>query len=199
VEAGKVAIGDKLLEARDVNGQLMVALEEVSPLLGLKITPNRSLGTIDVNFATGAQTAAVPASSNEKSARPAAPIYGSGGGWLTSYSEAVAQSKSSGKPILMNFTGSDWCGWCKKLKAEVFETAEFKQWATSNVVLLELDFPHPQSAAIKKQNQEFAQKFGVEGYPTIIFATHSGKTLGKYGYDEGGPSVWTKTASKYLK
>ncbi|MBX3171635.1 MAG: thioredoxin family protein [Candidatus Eremiobacteraeota bacterium] len=178
----------------------MIALEEVSPLLGLKITRNRSLGTVDVNFVPVAQTAADPAS-GEKIARPAAPSYGYGGGWLTSYKEAVAQSKASGKPILMDFTGSDWCGWCKKLKAEVFETNEFKQWAASNVVLLELDFPRrtSQSPAMKQQNQELAQKFGVRGYPTIIFATHSGQVLGQYGYDEGGPAVWTKNASTYLK
>ncbi len=196
VAAGKVAVGDKLLEAREVNGQAMIALEEVSPLLGLKIMQNRSLGTVDVNYAPAAQTAAAP---GDKTARPPAPSYGSG--WLTSYTDAVAQSKVSGKPILMDFTGSDWCGWCKKLKAEVFETSEFKQWATSNVVLLELDFPRrtSQSPAIKQQNQELAQKFGVRGYPTIIFANHSGKVLGHYGYDEGGPSVWTKKASSFLR
>ncbi len=199
VAAGKVAIGDKLVETRDVNGQAMSSLEEVSPLLGLKITQNRSLGTVDVNFAAAAQSAAAPAS-GEKAPR-SAPPPSFGGGWLTSYSDAVAQSKATGKPILMDFTGSNWCGWCKKLKAEVFETAEFKKWASDNVVLLELDFPRgiPQSAALKQQNQELAQKFGVQGYPTIIFANSSGKVLGQYGYDEGGPSVWTKTASGYLK
>ena len=62
VAAGKVAIGDKLVETRDVNGQAMSSLEEVSPLLGLKITQNRSLGTVDVNFAAAAQSAAAPAS-----------------------------------------------------------------------------------------------------------------------------------------
>ena len=200
VQAGKVAIGEKLVEARDVNGQAMVALEEVSPLLGLKITPNRSMGTVDVNFVSGAQTAPGPVAEQGIRPRPT-PAPAAAGGWLTSYNDAVAQSKASGKPILMDFTGSDWCGWCKKLKAEVFETNEFKQWAGSNVVLLELDFPRrtAQSPAIKKQNEELAQKFGVSGYPTIIFATSAGKVLGQYGYDEGGPANWTRKASGYLK
>ena len=61
--------------------------------------------------------------------------------WLTSYSTAIAESKSSGKPVLVNFTGKAWCGWCIRLRREVFETEEFKQWAADNVVLLELDFP----------------------------------------------------------
>jgi protein disulfide-isomerase len=101
----------------------------------------------------------------------------------------------------MDFTGSDWCGWCIKLKNEVFNTPEFKAWAAKKVVLLELDFPRKaeQSAELKKQNQELAQKFNIEGYPTIIFADANGKQLGQYGYDEGGPAVWTKKADEFLK
>ena len=62
-------------------------------------------------------------------------------GWIVSLDEAVALSEKTGKPIMANFTGSDWCGWCKRLKAEVFDTPEFKDWASDNVILLELDFP----------------------------------------------------------
>ena len=62
-------------------------------------------------------------------------------GWLVDLEEAYNQSKQTDKPILANFTGSDWCGWCKKLRAEVFSRPEFKTWAKENVILLELDFP----------------------------------------------------------
>jgi thioredoxin-related protein len=122
-------------------------------------------------------------------------------GWLTSYDEAVKKSKSSGKPILMDFTGSDWCGWCIKLKKEVFDTPEFQKWADKNVVLLEVDFPQgkEQSAQLKQQNEKLSQKYGIEGYPTIIFADSKGNTLGQYGYDKGGPAVWTKNAEGMLK
>ena len=197
VAAGKVAIGTELLDTRDVNGQIMVPLEDAARLLGLKITPNRALGTVDVSFAVTQAPASGDGKAAKRSPNPAAI---SAGVWLTSYSEAVSQSKSSGKPILMDFTGSNWCGWCKRLKSEVFETAEFKKWAQDNVVLLELDFPRgvPQSDAIKKQNQELAQKFAINGYPTIIFANADGKVLGKYGYDKGGPAVWTKNASQMM-
>ncbi len=61
--------------------------------------------------------------------------------WLDSYEEAAKISKETNKPILANFTGSDWCRWCKVLDKEVFRTDEFKTWASENVVLLELDFP----------------------------------------------------------
>jgi protein disulfide-isomerase len=123
------------------------------------------------------------------------------GAWLTSWDEAVKESKKTGKPILMDFTGSDWCGWCIKLKKEVFDQPEFAAWAKKKVVLLEVDFPNnkPQSAAVKKQNEELQTRYQIDGYPTILFVDASGKVLGKYGYDEGGPAKWTANADKMLK
>jgi thioredoxin-related protein len=121
-------------------------------------------------------------------------------GWHTTWDAAAKESKTSGKPILIDFTGSDWCGWCVKLKKEVFDTSEFKSWAKDNVVLLELDFPRgkAQSAKEKADNKELAQKYEVKGFPTIIFADTKGEVLGRYGYDSGGPGVWTKKAETFL-
>lgn len=124
-----------------------------------------------------------------------------GAKWLTSYSEAVKLSKKTGKPILADFTGSDWCGWCKKLKAEVFSTPAFQTWAAKNVILLELDFPRstPIAASLKQQNQKLAEKYKVRGFPTILFLKGDGSVLGQSGYMPGGPSAWTKHASQQLK
>jgi protein disulfide-isomerase len=121
--------------------------------------------------------------------------------WMTDHKAALALSKKTGKPILADFTGSDWCGWCIRLKKEVFNTPEFKTWAKKNVILLELDYPRskPQSAAIKAQNAKLVQQYKIEGYPTILFLNSSGKVLGQYGYDQGGPKVWTKNADSMLK
>lgn len=123
------------------------------------------------------------------------------GDWLTSWDEAARQSKKSSKPILIDFTGSDWCGWCKKLKAEVFSTPAFQTWAAKNVILLELDFPRstPISASLKQQNQKLAEKYKVRGFPTILFLKGDGSVLGQSGYMPGGPSAWTKHASQQLK
>ena len=123
------------------------------------------------------------------------------GNWHTSWDKASAESKRTGKPILMDFTGSDWCGWCIKLKSEVFDTKAFKTWAKKNVVLLELDFPRGTKLPekIQEQNKELAQKYQVRGFPTIIFAKANGDKIGQYGYDKGGPEVWTRKASKMLK
>ncbi len=122
-------------------------------------------------------------------------------GWMTSYKEALDKAKAEKKPILADFTGSDWCGWCIKLKNEVFATDEFKKWATENVVLLEIDFPRrkPQNEELKKQNQELQRKFGIRGYPTIIFIDAEEKVLGKSGYLPGGPKNWIEDAGKKIK
>ena len=94
------------------------------------------------------------------------------GGWLINFEEAYQKSTETNKPIMANFTGSDWCGWCKKLKKAVFDTEVFKSWANNNVILLELDYPRrtPQDPAIKQQNQNLQQTFRqfVRGYPTVL-------------------------------
>jgi len=120
--------------------------------------------------------------------------------WMTSWDEAAKESAKTGKPILMDFTGSDWCIWCQRLKKEVFDTPEFAAWATRHVVLLELDFPRgsPQSEALKKQNSDLQQKYNVQGFPSVIFVDAKGEVRGEYGYDAGGPAVWLKNAEAKL-
>ena len=129
-------------------------------------------------------------------------------GWLINFEEAAKLSIKSGKPILANFTGSDWCGWCIRLNREVFVTPEFKDWASENVILLELDYPRRQQQTdeIKKQNRELQQFFQVRGYPTLHMfnvGIAEGKTqitaLGKMSYLPGGPTPWIANANNYLK
>jgi protein disulfide-isomerase len=112
--------------------------------------------------------------------------------WLVSYDEAAALAKKTGRPILADFTGSDWCHWCQKLKTEVFDTAEFKDWAKDNAILLEVDFPQhiPQSPAIKAQNQKLQQQFSINGFPTVLILNANGVKIGELGYQEGGPKAW---------
>lgn len=109
--------------------------------------------------------------------------------WMTDYDTAVAKARNERKPLLINFTGSDWCGWCMKLKAEVFDKSEFSTFAEDNLVLLELDFPQRKAmpARQRKANQELMKKYGVKGFPTIVIADDTGKTEGELGYRPGGP------------
>jgi protein disulfide-isomerase len=93
-------------------------------------------------------------------------------GWLINYEDVYNQSVEQNKPIMANFTGSDWCGWCKKLKKAVFDTDTFKKWAEQNVILFELDYPRrtPQDSDIKQQNANLQRTFGqlVRGFPTVL-------------------------------
>lgn len=97
-------------------------------------------------------------------------------GWLTSYEQAVQEARASGKPVLANFTGSDWCQPCMQQKAEVFSEPEFKEWAQENVVLLELDFPvgKAQSPQLEQQNAELQEKFGAKGFPIVMLLDVAG-------------------------
>ena len=128
--------------------------------------------------------------------------------WHTDLNNAINISVKTEKPLFFFFTGSDWCGWCKKLVKEVFVKPEFATWATNNVVLVELDFPRRTKlpGATQKQNRELAQLFGVRSYPTGWFVTPeitAGKVnfnkLGSQGYVAGGPKTWIAGANNILK
>ena len=120
--------------------------------------------------------------------------------WIVGWKAASTKATESKRPVLANFTGSDWCGWCKKLKKEVFDTKEFLDWAKTSVVLLEVDFPHGKAlpAALKKENDALSKKHKVEGFPTILIMSSEGKVLGELGYMEGGPKPWLKSAEEII-
>ena len=122
-------------------------------------------------------------------------------GWTTNYQKAVAQAKAEKKLVMLDFTGSDWCGWCMKLNKEVFSQAKFKEYAAKNLVLVEVDFPQqkPQSDDLKKQNEQLQDKFHIEGYPTIIVLNGDGKKVGELGYMEGGPDAFVAALEKVPK
>ena len=122
-------------------------------------------------------------------------------GWLTDYNKAQAQAKSENKLLLMDFTGSDWCGWCIKLNKEVFSQTAFKEYAAKNVVLLEVDFPQEkkQSAEQKTANSALQKKYQIQGYPTIIVLNGAGKQVGQLGYEAGGPKNFIAQLEKLKK
>jgi len=116
--------------------------------------------------------------------------------WYTDVKKAHEESAKTNRPIFAFFTGSDWCGWCHRLQANVFAKEEFVAWAKKSVVLLELDFPRrkqlPQELA--QQNAELQQVFQVRGYPTVwlFYMTKDSTTnkfnisaLGSLGYPQG--------------
>ena len=121
--------------------------------------------------------------------------------WLTDFTKAQAEAKAGDKLLLLDFTGSDWCMWCRRLQAEVFSQPEFEEYAKKNLVLMAVDFPRakPLTAEVRKQNASLAQKFEIEGFPTIVILNPDGKQVGLLGYVPGGPGAFIRELAKVPK
>lgn len=124
-----------------------------------------------------------------------------GATWGTDYEAACKQAKETQRPILIDFTGSDWCGWCIKLDKEVFDLPAFKAYAKDNLVLLKLDFPRRKKlkAELVKQNEKLMEQFGVRGFPTILLVNADGKELARTGYQSGGAKAYVEHLKALLK
>lgn len=120
--------------------------------------------------------------------------------WHTDLKEALALAKKENKVVLINFTGSDWCQWCKRLSDEVFSKNKFEEFAWNNLVLVKVDFPRniELSNATKYYNQQLADMFGVEGFPTIILLDKNGQGILKTGYLAGGVENYIQQLKLYI-
>ena len=120
--------------------------------------------------------------------------------WLTDLDEGIKVAKAEKKAILVDFTGSDWCGWCIRLKKEVFDQKEFAA-AAKDFVLVELDYPQKkkQPAEEKAKNKAWADKFGIEGFPTILLLDANGEPFAQTGYEAGGPVKYLAHLAELLK
>lgn len=122
-------------------------------------------------------------------------------GWMTDFEKAKAVAKEKNVPILIDFSGSDWCGWCIKLDKEVFQKEAFKDYAKDNLVLVLADFPSDkskQSDELQAQNDKLAKEFGVKGFPTVYLLSADGKPLAKTGYQAGGPEAYVTHVKKLV-
>ncbi|MBI9020724.1 MAG: thioredoxin family protein [Verrucomicrobia bacterium] len=130
-----------------------------------------------------------------------ASIATAGAGWPTDFEKAKAEAAARNVPILIDFSGSDWCGWCIRLDKEVFSQPEFKAYASENLVLFLADFPRrkPQSETIKKQNKQLSDQYGLQGYPTVLLLDANGKELARTGYRKGGPVAYVEHLKALLK
>lgn len=121
--------------------------------------------------------------------------------WLTNYKNAVKKAQKEKKRLLLNFTGSDWCGWCVRLDKEVFSKKDFVTYANKNLVCVKLDFPRKKQIpqAEQKQNFELQTKYNVEGYPTILVLDNNEKLLMSTGYEAGGAKNYVQHLENGLK
>jgi thioredoxin-related protein len=122
-------------------------------------------------------------------------------GWMRDFDAAKQKAKETNRPILADFSGSDWCGWCIKLDKEVFSQDAFKEYAKENLVLLLLDFPRrtelPKAEA--EQNQKLSEEYGIRGFPTVLVLDAEGKELARTGYQRGGAETYVKHLSELVK
>lgn len=114
--------------------------------------------------------------------------------WSDNFPDASKQAAEQGKYLLLNFSGSDWCGWCIRLDKEVFSQPEFQAFANENLVSVVLDFPRKKmlSPGVVQQNEQLQEKYGVRGYPTILVLSPSGDLVQKAGYRPGGAEAYVE-------
>jgi thioredoxin-related protein len=120
--------------------------------------------------------------------------------WLTDLDEGIKVAKAEKKAILVDFTGSDWCGWCIRLKKEVFDQKEFAA-VSKDFVLVELDYPQKKKQPVeeKAKNKAWADKFAIEGFPTIMLLDSNGEPFAQTGYQAGGSEKYLAHLAELLK
>jgi uncharacterized protein YyaL (SSP411 family) len=112
--------------------------------------------------------------------------------WMEDATAAAARAKREDKPLLLNFSGSDWCEYCISLQEEVFSTPEFQTYAQQHLVLCAVDFPRKRvlPAGLAAKNQALSDEHQIRGYPTLILMSPDGEKLWQGGYSPGGPRAF---------
>lgn len=121
--------------------------------------------------------------------------------WLTDFGKAQEMARNENRVILVDFTGSDWCPWCVRLHDEVLKQKQFLDYAADNLILLEVDFPRrkKQTNEQKQANQALAEKYGIQGFPTILLLDPNGTVIARTGYRRGGANAYVKHLQQLLK
>ena len=122
--------------------------------------------------------------------------------WLTDLPKAQARAKAENKMVLLNFTASDWSGWCTKFKTEVLDTAAFQEYAEKNLVMVEVDFPRKKSVPpeLKKANEALKKNFKAEEFPTFVVLNKDGAEIGRQErYAAGGANAFIAKLEGFKK
>ena len=128
--------------------------------------------------------------------------FAGGEGWMHDIEAAKKKAAAENKDLFIDFTGSDWCGWCIKLNEEVFQHDPFKKGIADDFILVELDYPRDKSKLSKEtiaQNEMLREKYQIQGYPTILLTDADGRPYAKTGYQKGGPESYVKHLGELQK
>jgi thioredoxin-related protein len=131
----------------------------------------------------------------------ALPVCAEPSAWLIDFEAAKKKASEEKKSLLVNFTGSDWCGYCIQLEKEVFQKEAFQNGVKDKFVLVTIDFPEDESKVDDKtraQNEELQEKYRVDGYPTILLADAAGRPFAFTGYLEGGAEKYMSHLNEFL-
>lgn len=110
--------------------------------------------------------------------------------WTNNFTEAQQKAKTSHQLILINFSGSDWCGPCIRLRKEILESAVFETYAKDHLILVRADFPRQKKNQLPaeqvKQNEALAERYNPDGkFPYTLVVDENGKVLKSW---EGFPN-----------
>lgn len=125
--------------------------------------------------------------------------------WQESFDDALIKASAEDKPIVLVFSGSDWCAPCIRLKKYIFDSNEFKAYALENYVLYDADFPRKKKNQLPeeklKMNKSLAEKYNPKGYfPLVVVMDKDQHVLGTTGFvARTSPEKYIKTLNKFLK
>jgi len=187
------------LSGQQIEAEL-VELEETTVRLKLK---NGSFYKLEIKQLSEADQAFLTEERNRLAeAAKTAELANHDGEWMEDWDKAKATAKELDMPILLLFTGSDWCPPCKALEANIFSSDAFKKFAKEELVLMKADFPRSanQRASVKKQNEKLKEEYPIGGYPTVYLLNSKLKELDKQvGFGGGSPEEYVKNLESKLK
>ena len=123
-------------------------------------------------------------------------------GFTDNLDEALKSAKANKRYVVAVFSGSDWCGWCKKLEQEILSTETFRKGAVGRYELVYIDNPRNKdllSEHGKENNRNLTSKYGIQGFPTVLILDADGKKVAEMGYDAGGPEKYLAKLEEEVK
>lgn len=124
--------------------------------------------------------------------------------WKENYTEALLTSQQENKPLVLVFSGSDWCGPCKRLDRNIWQSETFKTYAAEHYVLYNADFPRKKTNKLPEErlnaNKQLAERYNPKGhFPLVLVLNGQEEVLGKTGYAKISPDAYVSLLNSFVK